>query len=764
MNSITVMKRASQIVVEKNDGMVLLKRDNVIEIKRDVLIQTVGTYHFIAPLVSSYPDVSIPKSTAITDGYLSAADWIIFNSKQPSGNYLTKPVADGYYLGISAQASDSALLQGHNAAYFQVAGSYITDAPSDSKTYGRKNGAWLEVTSGVADHSLLSNLDYAHAGHTGFQPAGSYLTSLTGAWLNATAQIDLTGDKTGSFNLNTTGYGRFDGGIGVGVSPTSAFPNHTILNASSDMTEYAGLNSEINYTGNTGTSAGLMSNTNISGNNSEALGVDIGLYTSGVYTNQFLVGYNADVEPHAAGNRARGVQLTLRTSDGSSINDPTQDQIAGWFYNNINGTDANNKRWAIYNASTDTTAGKVLLGLNSVKTYWGTLLHSSIYDNGTDTYISSKENSGTGKLYLNGVDSATYLTSVTAHNVLSATHGDTLTDSVVAGDILIGNATPKWARLAKGTDGYVLTIDSSTHLPSWKAAAGGSLYVDSPLTGAGTSASHLSMPAATSSVNGYMTSTFAGYLNQDVKSSGTPTFVALTTNSKSSSTGLELTTNGYFTLTTGWTLNGATIYNAPSGGYVDLTGGGQAQQFVNVIAGHSYTLSFNIYDSGGVSGTMQVYIANTPISPYYTVNVDYGVFTITFTPTATGNLLFNANIVSGYMDIAEISLKENIPAGKILEVQDAVLSGAFYIKSDRKLKSNLQAIDSSSDRNLYQYDINGKTMVGLMADEMPKNVVQDIIVDKEPIQTINTYSLIASMYVEIGQLKDKIKALESKTQ
>ncbi len=80
---------------------------------------------------------------------------------------------------------------------------------------------------------------------------------------------------------------------------------------------------------------------------------------------------------------------------------------------------------------------------------------------------------GTSAQFLKGdksLDSSTYLTSVTAHNLLSATHGDTLTGSVVAGDLMIGNATPKWSRLGKGTDGYVLTIDSSTHLPSWKAS------------------------------------------------------------------------------------------------------------------------------------------------------------------------------------------------------------------------------------------------------------------------------------------------------
>ena len=46
------------------------------------------------------------------------------------------------------------------------------------------------------------------------------------------------------------------------------------------------------------------------------------------------------------------------------------------------------------------------------------------------------------------LDTNTYLTTVTAHNLLSATHGDTLADTVVRGDVMIGNATPKWSRLA----------------------------------------------------------------------------------------------------------------------------------------------------------------------------------------------------------------------------------------------------------------------------------------------------------------------------
>jgi hypothetical protein len=54
---------------------------------------------------------------------------------------------------------------------------------------------------------------------------------------------------------------------------------------------------------------------------------------------------------------------------------------------------------------------------------------------------------------------------VPAHNMLSATHGDTLADTVGQGDLIVGNATPKWSRLAIGAAGRVLRSDSIN--PSW---------------------------------------------------------------------------------------------------------------------------------------------------------------------------------------------------------------------------------------------------------------------------------------------------------
>lgn len=48
-----------------------------------------------------------------------------------------------------------------------------------------------------------------------------------------------------------------------------------------------------------------------------------------------------------------------------------------------------------------------------------------------------------------------------AHNILSATHGDTLAAAVVRGDLIVGNATPAWSRLAKGTFGTYPRAGSS---------------------------------------------------------------------------------------------------------------------------------------------------------------------------------------------------------------------------------------------------------------------------------------------------------------
>jgi len=66
-----------------------------------------------------------------------------------------------------------------------------------------------------------------------------------------------------------------------------------------------------------------------------------------------------------------------------------------------------------------------------------------------------------------------------AHNMLSAIHGDTLADTVLDGDTIIGNVTPKWSRLAisvpAATYINVLAVGNGELRPSWKGLFDGTV-------------------------------------------------------------------------------------------------------------------------------------------------------------------------------------------------------------------------------------------------------------------------------------------------
>jgi len=92
-----------------------------------------------------------------------------------------------------------------------------------------------------------------------------------------------------------------------------------------------------------------------------------------------------------------------------------------------------------------------------------------------------------------GVGSVTIAAGIGSHALLSATHSDTVADSVLAGDLIYGNATPKWARLAKGTDGNFLKMASG--YPAW--AAHGLTYSDVGAAASGHDHSGVYDPAGT---------------------------------------------------------------------------------------------------------------------------------------------------------------------------------------------------------------------------------------------------------------------------
>lgn len=57
----------------------------------------------------------------------------------------------------------------------------------------------------------------------------------------------------------------------------------------------------------------------------------------------------------------------------------------------------------------------------------------------------------------------------TPHDLLDGTlDQDTVAGSVVAGDVIVGNTTPKWSRLAVGTPGQLLSPRGSPAVPNWE--------------------------------------------------------------------------------------------------------------------------------------------------------------------------------------------------------------------------------------------------------------------------------------------------------
>lgn len=92
-----------------------------------------------------------------------------------------------------------------------------------------------------------------------------------------------------------------------------------------------------------------------------------------------------------------------------------------------------------------------------------------------------------GRLYIFNASTLTWediAAATAAHNVLSTTHADTLAASVVRGDLIVGNSTPKWARLAKGTADQVLRMDGAGNDPGYGPVADAALSANVALRGA----------------------------------------------------------------------------------------------------------------------------------------------------------------------------------------------------------------------------------------------------------------------------------------
>ncbi len=369
----------------------------------------------------------VPTWTAAGSGGISFADL----ATPPGGTALGSSGAP--YSGIFAgNGSDSSLSFNSLAA-----GGDAQSLKLHSSTGGFTAGPYIEIRSLAADATGEPTLDILGSvdGHfvslrytdTGYAPGGDLIDEPDMGFLlsgpGATNGIALVGSN-GPIRLAAGGFAEANeylrvaasGVIGIGPFPSLATMDVGIYRNGSGVLEV--------NTGTAGVYAGLKAST--------------GVFSSTVTATDFIVS---------------GSRFKSDTTDGHTAGLAGYD-VDGTTYRDI-------LTWTNGNAVAAvlaTPTGGTLSGEFSTLT-----LNSAAV--ATQSYVGSQ-----GFTTLAAVAGVGYLTSVTAHNVLSATHGDALADTVVRGDIIYGNSTPKWARLAKPSVLSGLSHDGTD--VSWVTATG----------------------------------------------------------------------------------------------------------------------------------------------------------------------------------------------------------------------------------------------------------------------------------------------------
>ena len=157
-----------------------------------------------APIQSSggtNPNISIPKATASTDGYLSAEDWNTFNSSSVTPSALTKTDDTNVTLALTGSPT-SALLQAVNIAVGwsgTLADSRISSASVWNAKQNALAGSGL-VKSTAGTISYVSGTSSQFVKGDGSLDSNSYLTSAVTS-VGATTPLASTGGNTPTLSI-----------------------------------------------------------------------------------------------------------------------------------------------------------------------------------------------------------------------------------------------------------------------------------------------------------------------------------------------------------------------------------------------------------------------------------------------------------------------------------------------------------------------------------------------------------------------------------
>lgn len=180
---------------------------------QDALDAKQSSLSFSLPLVNTAGTISIPVATNSADGYLSLTDWLIFNAKQPAGNYLTALTGDVTVSGPGSGVSVIAASAVTNAKLANMAQSTIKGRAASAGT-----GVPVDLTATQATAILDSFVGDAGSGGTkGLVPAPSSGDAAANKFLKANGvwtAFTSTGDVAGPSSATDSAVALFDGTTG----------------------------------------------------------------------------------------------------------------------------------------------------------------------------------------------------------------------------------------------------------------------------------------------------------------------------------------------------------------------------------------------------------------------------------------------------------------------------------------------------------------------------------------------------------------------
>jgi hypothetical protein len=306
-------------------------------------------------------DVTLAAGTNIT--ITPSGQTIIISSTGGGGSAAWGTIGAG--TGVGSQTD---LVTYLNANYYPLGSNpsgYLTDAPSNGNTYGRKNGAWssvaggsmvypgagIPVSTGTAWGTSISGTSSQFVKGDGSLDSTTYLSSLSGALL-------ATGATTGA----TTSSQKFTNGVTIGVSTTPAigFDNGSgVVNAGLSWgaagTIYVGNGTAGNVTGTIVSTMSQSTNIRVSGTPGQLTFYGGTIYDTGISrgasAGQVLIGNAA-----ATANDQSGSLITNTGQLNEIIVTPLATPVASTFTTaTTGGTLAQNTTYYYRVAATDAT-------------------------------------------------------------------------------------------------------------------------------------------------------------------------------------------------------------------------------------------------------------------------------------------------------------------------------------------------------------------------------------------------------------------------